>query len=76
MRDNNEISRRLLQMNHFLQHGLFVVESGQLTKKQEQDAMKVLYQVDSEIELLRWVLGLEQQTWFDEIDKPECVQHL
>jgi len=76
MRDKNEISKRVLEMHAFLQHGLYVVESKQLNKRDERNAMKLLYQVDAEIELLRWVLGLEQETWFDGIDKPECGKHL
>lgn len=75
MRTTQEISDRLLQMHAFLQHGIFVVESGQLTKKQDRDTMKLLCQMDAEIELLRWVLGLSDSTWFDEMEKPVCVQH-
>jgi len=75
MRTKQEISERLLQMHAFLQHGLFVVENTKLTKKQDGELMKLLYQIDAEIELLRWVLGLADATWFDEIDKPACVEH-
>lgn len=75
MRTKEEISNRLLEMHAFLQHGLFVVESGRLSKKEERDAMKLLCQIDAEIELIRWVLGLADATWFDELHKPACVQH-
>lgn len=74
MRDKNEISERLLEMHAFLQHGIYVVESKQLNKQGEKEAMKLLCQIDAEIELLRWVLGLEHETWFDGIDKPECAK--
>ncbi len=75
MRTKEEISTRVLEMHAFLQHGLFVVESGQLSKKEERASMKLLHQVDAEIELVRWVLGLADATWFDELDKPVCTQH-
>jgi hypothetical protein len=75
MRTKEEISNRVLEMHAFLQHGLFVVESGQLSKKEERESMKLLYQLDAEIELIRWVLGLSDATWFDELDKPACAQY-
>ncbi len=76
MRNINEISKRLLEMHAYLQHGEYVLQNAKMTKQDRCDAEILLGQVVAEIDLLRWVLGLGEETWFDGIDLPVCVQHL
>jgi hypothetical protein len=76
MRNIEEISKRAVQMHAFVQHGEYVLKAFPMPKQQRRESEVLLNQMSAEIDLLRWVLGLEEETWFDQIDKPDCVEHI
>lgn len=74
MRNIEMISERALEMHAYVVHGQYVLENENLSKREKKEISLLLNQISSEIELLRWVLNLQDTTWFDQIDKPACMQ--